>query len=113
MNRQQIAHREGLRCVFAFPVVGVASTVSDEGASDQDIPSITTVTGVIELFREQIEPPDEQMLNAATSMGFQLGVFLESRRANDAVGALGQSAVIRSPPASHGLQRAQATPRSD
>jgi PAS domain S-box-containing protein len=84
LPRQQIAHREGLHCVFAFPVVGVASTVSAAGASDQDIPSITTVTGVIELYREQIEPPDEQMLNAATSMGFQLGVFLESRRAHDA-----------------------------
>jgi PAS domain S-box-containing protein len=84
LPRQQIAHREGLHCVFAFPVFGVASTDNPAADNDQGIPRITTVIGVVELYREQLEPPDEQMLNAAASMGFQLGVFFESRRAHDA-----------------------------
>jgi PAS domain S-box-containing protein len=84
LPRQQIAHREGLHCVFAFPVFGAASTSDDAAGGDQDVPRMTTVIGIVELYREQIEPPDEQMLNAAASMGFQLGVFLESRRAHDA-----------------------------
>jgi len=75
LPRGAIAHREGLRAVFAFPVFGF--TPPSERAAQP-----TTVIGVIELYSELVEAPDEQMLSAATSMGFQLGVFLESRRAH-------------------------------
>ena len=43
-----------------------------------------TIIGVVELYSESVQSPDEHMLNAASSIGFQLGVFLGSRRAHDA-----------------------------
>jgi PAS domain S-box-containing protein len=77
LPRRAIAHREGLHAVFAFPVFGFTPP-NERNARP------ATVIGVIELYNEQIEALDEQMLNVATSMGFQLGVFLESRHAHDA-----------------------------
>jgi len=77
LPRRAIAHREGLHAVFAFPVFGFTPP------SERDARP-ASVIGAIELYSEQVEAPDEQMLNAATSMGFQLGVFLESRHAHDA-----------------------------
>ena len=80
MPRQEIARREGLHGAFAFPVYGIADDPTTARASAQT----TNVLGVIELYSEHVEPPDEHMLNAAVSLGFQLGVFLESRWAHDA-----------------------------
>jgi PAS domain S-box-containing protein len=77
--RQEAARREGLHGAFAFPVYGTA-----EGPGTARSDRKTNVLGVIELYSEHVEPPDEHMLNAAISLGFQLGVFLESRRAHDA-----------------------------
>ena len=88
LPRQDVARREGLHGVFAFPVYGDGAALAEAIApgDDQRTGSArpTSVIGVVELYSESIEPPDEQMLNAALSMGFQLGVFLESRRAHDA-----------------------------
>lgn len=81
LPRQEIARREGLHGVFAFPVYGV-DTFADPVPTDTK--RRTSVIGVVELYSEAIEPPDEQMLNAALGIGFQLGVFLESRRAHEA-----------------------------
>ena len=81
LPRQEVARREGLHGVFAFPIYG-SNTVAD--ASPGNAKRRTSVIGVIELYSEAIEPPDKQMLNAALGMGFQLGVFLESRRAHEA-----------------------------
>jgi len=78
--RQEIARREGLYGAFAFPVYGIADGTAPALASERR----RNVLGVIELYSEHVEPPDEHMLNAAVSLGFQLGVFLESRRAHDA-----------------------------
>ena len=72
LPRQEIARREGLHAVFAFPVYGG----STRGA--------TRPIGVLELYSGHAEAPDELMLNAATSIGFQVGVFLEGLRAHDA-----------------------------
>ena len=80
LPRQEIARREGLHGVLAFPVYGVANGRAPSLASERR----TNVIGVVELYSEQIEPPDEHMLNVAVGLGFQLGVFLESRRAHDA-----------------------------
>jgi PAS domain S-box-containing protein len=85
LPRQEVAHREGLHAVFAFPVHGFVFPSGD--TVDNAKPSAArrpAVIGVVELYSEQVEAPDEQMLHAAASMGFQLGVFLESRRAHDA-----------------------------
>jgi PAS domain S-box-containing protein len=81
LPRQEVAREAGLRAVFAFPVCGMApSRTQHPGSSEPP----TTVIGAVELYSESVEVPDEQMLNAAESMGFQLGIFLESRRAHEA-----------------------------
>jgi PAS domain S-box-containing protein len=80
LPRQEIARREGLHGVFAFPVYG---TVALSESTPSDVPKRTSVVGVVELYSEAIEPPDEQMLNAAEGIGFQVGVFLESRRLHE------------------------------
>ena len=80
LPRQEVARREGLHGAFAFPVYGTAEGRAPTEASDRK----TSVIGVIELYSEHVEPPDEQMLDTAISIGFQLGVFLESRRAQNA-----------------------------
>ena len=80
LPRQEVARREGLHGAFAFPVYGTADGTTPTHASTRR----TNVIGVVELYSEHVEPPDEHMLNAAGSLGFQLGVFLESRRAHDA-----------------------------
>ncbi|HEY2378504.1 MAG TPA: ATP-binding protein [Gemmatimonadaceae bacterium] len=84
LPRQQIAQRERLRAVFAFPVHSVLPRGSERDRAVDSPSRRTSTVGVVELYSEHAEPPDEQMLNAATSMGFQLGVFLESRRAHEA-----------------------------
>jgi len=78
--RQEVARREGLHGAFAFPVYGIAEGPAPARAAERR----NNVLGVIELYSEHVEPPDEHMLNAAVSLGFQLGVFLESRHAQDA-----------------------------
>jgi PAS domain S-box-containing protein len=80
LPRQEVARREGLHGAFAFPVYGMANGSAPTQAGERR----TNVIGVVELYSEHVEPPDEHMLNAADSLGFQLGVFLESRRAHDA-----------------------------
>ena len=80
LPRQEVARREGLHGAFAFPVYGIADGPAPTRASERR----TNVIGVIELYSDHVEPPDEHMLNTAVSLGFQLGVFLESRRALDA-----------------------------
>jgi PAS domain S-box-containing protein len=87
LPRQEIARREGLHATFAFPVFAFAKRpgeldFEDVGESHGRRP--TTLIGVVELYGEHAEQPDELMLNVAASIGFQVGVFLESRRAHDA-----------------------------
>ncbi|HKW09309.1 MAG TPA: ATP-binding protein [Gemmatimonadaceae bacterium] len=84
LPRQEIARREGLHSVFAFPVFGFPHRDEDSEEKSSNAPRRLVVTGVVELYSEQFEAPDEQLLQTATSLGFQLGVFLESRRALDA-----------------------------
>jgi PAS domain S-box-containing protein len=80
LPRQEVARREGLHAAFAFPIFGVAEGPATARSGEQR----TNIIGVIELYSEHVEPPDEHMLNAALSLGFQLGIFIESRRAHDA-----------------------------
>ena len=82
LPRQSVAKREGLRGVFAFPIV--AARLEANELEHIAAPQRSEVIGVVELYSDHIDPPDEQMLNAAASIGFQLGVFLESRRAKEA-----------------------------
>lgn len=82
LPRQHIARKEGLRAVFAFPVSTFAPRQASAAAEADAREKI--VRGVIELYSDHVEPPDEQMLHAAQGIGFQLGTFLESRRALDA-----------------------------
>ena len=80
LPRQEVARREGLHGAFAFPVYGTADGLAPTRASERR----RNVIGVIELYSEHAEAPDEHMLNTAVSLGFQLGVFLESRHAQEA-----------------------------
>ena len=82
LPRQIIAQQEGLRAVFAIPISTFAprTDASPAPALQREL----MVRGVIELYSDHAEPPDELMLQAAQSIGFQLGAFLESRHAADA-----------------------------
>jgi PAS domain S-box-containing protein len=79
--RQEVARREGLHTVLAFPISSFASRDQAPPTSDR---RALVVRGVIELYTDHIEQPDEHMLHIAESIGFQLGAFLESRRVLDA-----------------------------
>jgi PAS domain S-box-containing protein len=80
LPRQEVARREGLRAVFAIPV----STFAPRGESDSPESSRPKIVrGVIELYSNHAEAPDEQMLQAAESVGLQLGTYLEGRRVFD------------------------------
>ena len=84
LPRQRVARREGLRAVFAFPVVTVQARTDEADEVDGGPLRRTAVVGVVELYSAHTEPPDEQMLNVAASIGLQLGVFLANRSAYDA-----------------------------
>jgi len=86
LPREEVAHRSGLQGVFAFPVFGVGRDVRSSTPGGPPAPDVSpmTIMGVVELYSEGVQSPDEHMLNAASSIGFQLGVFIESRRAQEA-----------------------------
>jgi PAS domain S-box-containing protein len=64
--RAPIAAREGLHAAFGFPVL-----LRGE------------VFAVIEFFSREIREPDEDLLSMLTSVGNQIGMFIERRRAQD------------------------------
>jgi PAS domain S-box-containing protein len=80
-QRQELARRHGLRSAFAFPVLSFDPKLLEDAARADRTP---TVVGVIELLGSQAEPPDEQLLQSAAGLGFQIGAFLDRHRAIDA-----------------------------
>ena len=64
--RAQIAAREGLHAAFGFPVVLHGEVLS-----------------VMEFFSRDIRPPDDELLSMLSSVGNQIGLFYERRRAQD------------------------------
>ena len=64
--RAPIAAREGLHAAFGFPIL-----LRGE------------VAGVMEFFSREIREPDEQLLPMLTTVGNQIGMFIERRRAQD------------------------------
>jgi PAS domain S-box-containing protein len=64
--RAPIAAREGLHAAFGFPVM-----LRDE------------VLGVMEFFSRQIRTPDDDLLSMLTSIGHQIGLFADRRRAQE------------------------------
>jgi PAS domain S-box-containing protein len=65
--RSKAASHDGLHSVFAFPV-----RTSEK------------FFAVVELFAEDVLPPDDALLSAAEGVGYQLGEFLERSRARAA-----------------------------
>jgi PAS domain S-box-containing protein len=66
--RAAAAHQEGLHAAFGFPIrVGME------------------IYGVIEFFNAQIQQPDEDLLRMISTIGTQLGQFIERRRGDDEV----------------------------
>ena len=66
--RAEIAGREGLHAAFAFPIQAGGRTI-----------------GVLEFFNDEIRTPDRDLLRTVTTIGDQLGQYLERRRAIEAV----------------------------
>ncbi len=62
--RSAIASAEGLRASLAFPIIV-------EG----------TVVGVVEFFSEEIRKPDQKLLDLLSSLGSQIGQFIERKYA--------------------------------
>ena len=65
------AEREGLHAAFAFPVLLRGD-----------------VFGVMEFFSREIREPDEHLLRMLTTIGNQIGLFIERQRAQDEVALL-------------------------
>jgi PAS domain S-box-containing protein len=64
--RADVASREGLHAAFAFPIlIG------------------TNVLGVVEFFSKGIRQPDDDLLEMTRTIGNQLGLFLERKRAEE------------------------------
>ncbi|HVH55940.1 MAG TPA: response regulator [Vicinamibacterales bacterium] len=64
--RARAAAREGLHAAFGFPIVLGGDVLS-----------------VMEFFSREIRPPDEDLLSMFTSIGHQIGLFVERRRAEE------------------------------
>jgi two-component system, sensor histidine kinase and response regulator len=64
--RAAVASREGLHAAFALPIVIQGS-----------------VTGVMEFFSHEIREPDEELLRMLSTVGAQIGQFLERKRAEE------------------------------
>ncbi len=64
--RAPVATREGLHAAVGFPVL-----VRGE------------VQGVLEFFSREIRKPDERLLSTLTTVGNQIGMFLDRRRAQE------------------------------
>ena len=64
--RAQVAAREGLHAAFGFPIVNRGE-----------------VFGVMEFFSREIRPPDEELLSMFASIGNQIGLFVDRRRAQE------------------------------
>ena len=68
MQRAESAAEEGLRAAFAFPVM-----------------LRTGVLGVVEFFSREVRDADPELLRMMTSVGYQIGQFIEHMRAEDAL----------------------------
>jgi len=64
--RAAVAAREGLHAAFGFPILLRGD-----------------VFGVMEFFSREIRPPDDALLSMLTSVGNQIGLFVDRRRAQD------------------------------
>ena len=64
--RAQVAAREGLHAAFGFPIL-----LRGE------------VLGVMEFFSGEIRPPDEELLSTLASVGNQIGLFVDRKRAQE------------------------------
>ena len=64
--RAAFAERVGLHAAFGFPALGRAEVV-----------------GVLEFFSREIREPDEELLAMLTTVGSQIGLFVERKRAEE------------------------------
>ncbi len=66
--RASVAAKEGLYGAFGFPIL-----------------LGNNVPGVIEFFSQEIQPPDEDLLRMMTSIGCQIGQFMERKQSEEAL----------------------------
>ena len=79
--RRTSAERAGLRSAFAFPIFSSSAPSVSEASAGEGGPRLL---GVVELFSDAMQAPDEPVLEAAAGLAYQLGAYLERRRALDA-----------------------------
>jgi PAS domain S-box-containing protein len=84
--RAPLAAEHGLRSAFAFPIMLAHS-----------------VFGVMEFFSVHLRSPDEDLLKMGASLGYQIGEFLERRRAQQRLAEREESYRVLAETASDGI----------
>src|SRR5438105_15646545 len=69
----------GLQAAFVFPLMGS-----------------TGINGVIELFSDEIVPPDDDLMRLAGALGIQVGLYLERERREEELRRQKEAAVMAS-----------------
>ena len=77
--RALFARMSGLQAAFVFPLMGS-----------------TGINGVIELYSDEVEPPDDDLLRLAGALGIQVGLYLERERTEEELRRQKEAAVMAS-----------------
>jgi PAS domain S-box-containing protein len=77
--RVLFARMSGLQAAFVFPLMGS-----------------TGINGVIELFSDEIVPPDDDLMRLAGALGIQVGLYLERERTEEELRRQKEAAVMAS-----------------
>jgi len=77
--RALFARMSGLQAAFVFPLMGS-----------------TGINGVIELYSDEVVPPDDDLLRLAGALGIQVGLYLERERTEEELRRQKEAAVMAS-----------------
>jgi PAS domain S-box-containing protein len=77
--RALFARMSGLQAAFVFPLTGS-----------------TGINGVIELYSDEVVPPDDDLLRLAGALGIQVGLYLERERTEEELRRQKEAAVMAS-----------------
>jgi len=77
--RALFARMSGLQAAFVFPLMGS-----------------TGINGVIELYSDEVVPPDDDLMRLAGALGIQVGLYLERERTEEELRRQKEAAVMAS-----------------
>ena len=77
--RALFARMSGLQAAFVFPLIGS-----------------TGINGVIELYSDEVVPPDDDLMRLAGALGIQVGLYLERERTEEELRRQKEAAVMAS-----------------